>query len=132
MDYALGNNHAPRIVDPENHFHAVVIRRTLWTIIPKRQFEVPRPHPAEEVRLIHVLVGTAQDSGLGHAEIGHGGMELRLEFVVAEQLRQPAAFVDELAQGTYLHAFDGSFGEHQIFLAISGKGMASFKASSLA
>ena len=80
-----------------------------------------------------MLVGATQYAGIRDAHVGHLGPEPDGQFVVAENFRKPTALVHELAEWLDDHALDDAFLEcHQIFLAISGKGMDSLRASSLA
>ena len=111
VDYALGNEGRPGIVHAHGHFHAVAIGGALGPVVPEGELEVARAEPAEEVRLLHVLMGPAQHAGVGHAHVGHLGSEPGRQLVVPEDLRQPAALVHELPERHDHHTFDGSLGE---------------------
>ena len=134
VDHALGNDGRTRVVDAHGHFHTVPIGGAVRAVVPEGELEVAGAHPAEEVSLIHMLVGSAQNAGVRDAHIGHLRAEPGRQIVVAKDLRQPSTLVHELAEGRDHHALNGALFEfHDYFLPLlSGNGVVSPRASSLA
>src|ERR1035438_6451039 len=75
VHHPFGDDGRPRVVDAHGHFHAVPVGGTIRAVIPKGQLEVAGTDPAEEVRLVHVLVRPPQYARVRHAHIAHLGPE---------------------------------------------------------